>query len=97
MFNRSFPKRSKVSYLPIFRSFSILLIASMLISPVGALAAPLAASSETSSALIAPPWCGDPIPDSAAALPDGSNPGDPAGSFPHIPWYAFACTLANIQ
>jgi len=44
-----------------------------------------------------PPWCGDPIPDGTAALPDGSNPGDPVGSFPHIPWYAFACTLDDIQ
>jgi hypothetical protein len=44
-----------------------------------------------------PPWCGDPIPDGTAALPDGTNPGDPVGSFPHIPWYAFACTLAEIQ
>ena len=30
-------------------------------------------------------------------LPDGSNPGDPVGSFPHIPCYAIGCTLADIQ
>jgi len=52
-------------------------------------AAPVAAAS--------PPWCGDPIPDATAALPDGTQPTDPVGSFPHIPWYAFACTLADIQ
>src|SRR5262245_15926004 len=52
-------------------------------------AAPVAAAS--------PPWCGDPIQDLTAALPDGTQPGDPVGSFPHIPWYAFACTLADIQ
>jgi len=45
----------------------------------------------------APPWCGDPVPDAAASLPDGTDPGDPAGSFPHIPVYAFACTLADIE
>jgi hypothetical protein len=44
-----------------------------------------------------PPWCGDPVPDAAANLPDGTQPGDPVGSFPHIPVYAFACTLADIQ
>src|SRR3990172_8840017 len=63
-------------------------------------APPVAAISElslTSSALIAPPWCGTPIPDGVGSLPDGSNPGDPVGSFAHIPWYAFACTLADIQ
>jgi len=45
----------------------------------------------------APPWCGTPSPDAIGSLPDGSNPGDPAGSFAHIPVYAFACTLADIQ
>ncbi len=45
----------------------------------------------------APPWCGDPIADGTAALPDGTHPGDPVGSFPHIPWYAFACTLDGIK
>jgi hypothetical protein len=77
-----------------------LLVASMLISPIGALAAPVAATAEsplTSHALAAPPWCGTPSPDAAGSLPDGSNPGDPVGSFPHIPVYAFACTLADIQ
>ena len=100
MRSRLFPNRSRGSYLPLLRSFSILLIASMLMSPIGALATPTAATLElpmTNSASIAPLWCGDPIPDAAAALPDGSNPGDPVGSFPHIPVYAFACTLADIQ
>ncbi len=44
-----------------------------------------------------PPWCGTPSEDLTAALPDGSSPTHPVGSFPHIPWYAFACTLADIQ
>ena len=50
-----------------------------------------------SSSAATPPWCGTPIPDAVGSLPDGSNPGDPVGSFAHIPWYAFACTLADIQ
>src|SRR5215211_6897601 len=54
-------------------------------------------SAASSSAAIAPPWCGTPIPDGVGSLPDGSNPADPVGSFAHIPWYAFACTLADIQ
>jgi len=37
MINSSFPNRSRGSYLLLLRSFSILLIASMLISPIGAL------------------------------------------------------------
>src|SRR3954470_16365707 len=45
----------------------------------------------------APPWCGTPEPDAAAALPDGSGPNDPVGSFPHIPYYAVGCTLRDIQ
>jgi zinc carboxypeptidase len=44
-----------------------------------------------------PPWCGTPEPDAAAALPDGSQPGQPVGSFPHIPYYAIGCTLQDIQ
>ncbi len=54
-------------------------------------------SASSSNAVIAPPWCGTPIPDAVGSLPDGSNPGDPVGSFAHIPWYAMACTLADIQ
>jgi hypothetical protein len=46
---------------------------------------------------IEPPWCGTPEPDAAGALPDGSNPNDPAGSFPHIPYYAIGCTLDKIK
>jgi hypothetical protein len=45
-----------------------------------------------------PPWCGTPEPDfSTDVLPDGTDPGDPPGSFPHIPHYAIGCTLADIQ
>lgn len=100
MFNSEFYPRSRASQLALLRLFSALLIASMLISPIGAFAAPEAAQSArllTGSAMIAPPWCGTPIPDGVGSLPDGSDPGHPLGSFPHIPWYAFACTLADIQ
>jgi hypothetical protein len=45
---------------------------------------------------VVPPWCGDPVSDAAENLPDGTEPGDPAGSFPHIPYYAIRCTLEDI-
>lgn len=48
------------------------------------------------SADLAPPWCGDPVADAAANLPDGTLAGQPAGSFPHIPYYAIRCTLEDI-
>jgi len=57
----------------------------------------LSGSAMPASAEIAPPWCGTPIPDGVGSLPDGSDPSHPVGSFPHIPWYAFACTLDDIQ
>jgi hypothetical protein len=63
----------------------------VVLSLVIALAAPAAASAE-----VAPPWCGDPVPDAAANLPDGTDPNDPPGSFPHIPYYAIGCTLEDI-
>lgn len=50
----------------------------------------------TAQAEIAPPWCGTPEPDAAENLPDGTDPADPAGSFPHIPYYAIGCTLESI-
>jgi Zinc carboxypeptidase len=56
---------------------------------------PLAAAG-TGGAAIAPPWCGTPMPDAAEALPDGTDPADPPGSFPHIPYYAIGCTLDSI-
>ncbi len=56
---------------------------------------PLVATS-TGGAAIAPPWCGTPMPDAAEALPDGTDPADPPGSFPHIPYYAVGCTLDSI-
>ncbi|MDP9490637.1 MAG: succinylglutamate desuccinylase/aspartoacylase family protein [Actinomycetota bacterium] len=59
------------------------------------LAVPILATG-TAGAAIAPPWCGTPSPDAAANLPDGSSPAHPAGSFPHIPYYAIGCTLDNI-
>jgi Zinc carboxypeptidase len=48
------------------------------------------------SAQIEPPWCGTPMPDAAENLPDGTDPADPPGSFPHIPYYAIGCTLEDI-
>ena len=35
-------------------------------------------------------------PDAAENLPDGTDPSDPPGSFPHIPYYAIRCTLEDI-
>jgi hypothetical protein len=46
----------------------------------------------------APDWCGTPEADySADVLPDGTDPADPPGSFPHIPHYAIGCTLREIR
>ena len=49
------------------------------------------------SAQLTPPWCGTPAPDAAENLPDGTDPTDPVGSFPHIPYYAIGCTLDSIE
>jgi murein tripeptide amidase MpaA len=57
----------------------------------------LAVGPVSGAAAAAPPWCGTPEPDAAAALPDGSGPNDPVGSLPHIPYYAVGCTLRDIQ
>jgi hypothetical protein len=57
----------------------------------------LAPVASTAVADIAPPWCGTPEPDAAENLPDGTEAGDPPGSYPHIPYYAIACTLERIQ
>ena len=48
---------------------------------------------EARAQIAAPPWCGTSEPDAAGALPDGTQAGHPAGSFPHIPTYAIGCTL----
>jgi hypothetical protein len=48
-------------------------------------------------AQLTPPWCGTPVPDAAENLPDGTDPTDPPGSFPHIPYYAIGCTLEQIE
>ena len=48
-------------------------------------------------AQLTPPWCGTPVPDAAENLPDGTDPTDPPGSFPHIPYYAIGCTLDQIE
>jgi hypothetical protein len=63
------------------------------------LGVPLAGATNA-QADIAPPWCGTPPPppgDAAENLPDGTDPTDPPGSFPHIPYYAIGCTLQSIQ
>src|ERR1044071_8152749 len=67
---------------------------SLLLAVIGLALGPVASAS---AAPLAPPWCGTPEPDAAAALPDGSDPAHPLGSFPHIPYYAVGCTLADIQ
>ena len=56
----------------------------------------LVAATGTAGAAIEPPWCGTPEPDAAGNLPDGTSPTHPAGSFPHIPYYAIGCTLDSI-
>jgi len=61
-----------------------------------ALALALLSGAGAGGAAIAPPWCGTPEPDAAANLPDGTQPGQPVGSFPHIPYYAIGCTLDSI-
>jgi hypothetical protein len=63
---------------------------------VFALAVPLIGAT-TARADIAPPWCGTPMPDAAENLPDGTDPNDPPGAFPHIPYYAIGCTLERIE
>ena len=67
----------------------------LILLALGLLVAPLTVSG-TAAAEIAPPWCGTPEPDAAGNLPDGSSPTHPAGSFPHIPYYAIGCTLTDI-
>jgi len=64
---------------------------------LGVLALTFAWAGAARAVTIAPPWCGTPEPDAAGALPDGSNPTDPPGSFAHIPYYAIGCTLDAIQ
>ena len=66
------------------------------VAVVVAVVLPLAGATGASAA-IAPPWCGTPEPDAAESLPDGTDPADPPGSFPHIPYYAIRCTLEDIQ
>jgi hypothetical protein len=66
-----------------------------LILVLGVLLVPLAGAG-TAGAEIAPPWCGTPENDAAENLPDGTDPTDPPGSFPHIPYYAIGCTLNDI-
>jgi hypothetical protein len=78
--------------------FAVFLVVALLISPIGAAAAPV--QPDVPAALksaIEPPWCGTPMPDGTGSLPDGSDPGHPVGSFPHIPYYAIGCTLADLQ
>ena len=60
------------------------------------LAVALLAPPATAGAAIEPPWCGTPMTDAAENLPDGTDPTDPVGSFPHIPYYAIGCTLEDI-
>ena len=50
----------------------------------------------SANAAVKPPWCGIAMEDAAENLPDGTDPADPPGSFPHIPYYAIGCTLEDI-
>jgi Zinc carboxypeptidase len=68
----------------------------MVLTVVALLAASLIGAT-TARADIAPPWCGTPMTDAAENLPDGTDPTDPPGSFPHIPYYAIGCTLERIE
>ena len=70
-----------------FRRLTLLLLAALTVA---------LGSAGTAGAQLTPPWCGTPMPDAAANLPDGSLPTDPVGSFPHIPYYAIGCTLDQI-
>ena len=70
--------------LRVWLAVSLTAIACMLLGASGA------------GAAIEPPWCGTPMPDAAENLPDGTDPADPPGSFPHIPYYAIGCTLDDI-
>src|SRR3954447_17932581 len=63
---------------------------------VAAIAALALTGAADAQAAIAPPWCGTPEVDAAANLPDGTQAGQPAGSFPHIPTYAIGCTLERL-
>jgi zinc carboxypeptidase len=56
-----------------------------------ALVTALVGFARPAGAAIGPPWCGTPEPDAAEALPSTGT------SFPHIPYYAIGCTLADIQ
>src|SRR5262245_19271867 len=58
-------------------------------------AAPASSAADVDSD-VKPPWCGVPENDAAGNLPDGTQPGQPAGSFPHIPYFAIRCTLEDI-
>jgi hypothetical protein len=62
-----------------------------LLGAVAAVLAAMLAGASPAGAAIAPPWCGTPEPDAAEALPSTGT------SFPHIPYYAIGCTLADIQ
>ena len=64
---------------------------------LGATLLTLALGAGEAQAQVGPPWCGTPEPDAAANLPDGTQAGQPLGSFPHIPTYAIGCTLEQIQ
>ena len=70
------------------RPWRAVLVVTLLVPLIGA---------PTARADIEPPWCGTPMPDAAENLPDGTDPSDPPGSFPHIPYYAIGCTLERIE
>ena len=78
------------------RRLAIVSAVLVLVGTAGLTVASPAAAQAGPETDIQPPWCGDPVPDAAENLPDGTDPSDPAGSFPHIPYYAIRCTLEDI-
>ena len=67
-----------------------------LIAAVAGLLLALVLASPARAVAIAPPGAAHGA-GCAGALPDGSDPSDPVGSFPHIPYYAIGCTLDKIK
>lgn len=79
------------------RSSKILLMAGALTAGLLAPASIPAAQADHVEFEFGPPWCGTAMNDAAGNLPDGTDADDPAGSFPHIPYYAIKCTLDSID
>ena len=77
------------------RRTAVLLTAVLAVLASLLVAAPASVAADVDGDVM-PPWCGSPENDAAGNLPDGTQAGQPAGSFPHIPYYAMRCTLEDI-